>query len=63
MPVEIRELNIKGFVNTSSFGNDKKYKQVNSPLLNSQFVRQLKKEIIKECEQKIFDKLERNKLR
>ena len=62
MPVEIRELNIKGFVNA---GNqiEKRFQQSNSPLLQSQFIDQLKKEIIRECTEKILDKLERQKSR
>jgi len=62
MPVEIRELNIKGSVNSSSFST-RKFDQLNSPLLNTQFVSQLKKDIIQECEERIMEKLERNKTR
>ena len=62
MPVEIREINIKGAVNS---GNqiEKKFQQSNSPLLQTQFIEQLKKDIIKECTDKILDKLERQKSR
>lgn len=62
MPVEIRELNIKGSVNSSSF-NSRKLNQVNSPLLDTTFINQLRKEIIQECEERIMEKLERTKTR
>ncbi len=62
MPVEIRELNIKGSV---KFGGqvEKKFNQNNSPLLQSRFVDRLKKDIIKECREIILDELERKNLR
>lgn len=62
MPVEIRELNIRGSV---KFGNqiDKRFEQVNSPLFQTQFVEQLKRDIISECTDLILDKLERQKSR
>ncbi len=62
MAVEIRELKIKGTV-TGGNQIEKKFDQVNSPLLNSRFISQLKREIIEECTEKIFDKLERQKHR
>ncbi len=63
MPVEIRELNIKGSVSSSSFGTERKFQQLNSPLLNTQFVSQLKKDIIEECEQRILEIIERKNRR
>ncbi len=62
MPVEIRELHIKGTVSGSG-EIEKKFKQFNSPLLQSELMAQLKKEIIDECTSKILDKLERKNQR
>ena len=62
MAVEIRELNIKGSVGSSQ-RIERKFQQNNSPLLQTNFINQLKKEIIAECTEKILEKIERKKLR
>lgn len=63
MPVEIREIYIKGTVSGGSNPIQDKFSQRNSPLLNSQFISQLKREIKQECFDEILDKLERKNLR
>lgn len=61
MPVEIRELKITGKLNSS--GIDQRFNQINSPILTSKALDQLRKEIIAECTDKILEKLERSKYR
>lgn len=63
MPIEIRELHIKGSVFGNNVITEKKLQSNNSPLLNTQFVDRLKKDIIKECTEHILDKIERQNLR
>jgi hypothetical protein len=63
MPVEIRELFIKGTVSGGTNPIQEKFSQRNSPLLSSEFISQLKREIKQECLDEILDKLERKNLR
>lgn len=62
MPVEIRELVIKGSV-LGLNQVDKKFNNYNSPLLETAFVDRLKKDIIRECTDHVLQKLERKNLR
>ena len=59
MPVEIRELHIKGSVSTGNRQIEKKFEQANSQLHDTRFIRQLKKDIINECLEKMTSKLNR----
>lgn len=63
MPVEIRELHIKGSVTGGSNPVKENFSKLNSPLLNTQFVRQLTRDIKEECIEEILEILERKNFR
>ena len=66
MPVEIRELKIKGIVSNSIHSRSavfKEFENRNSNIINSSLLRNLKQDIISECKEIITDEFEKQNLR
>ena len=64
MPVEIRELNIKGHINHNSSTNVfNKMNEPFSPLMQTEFANKLKKDIVNECLDRLEERIERKNRR
>ena len=66
MPIEIRELKIKGIVSNSKSSRNAVFKEFdnrNSNIINSSIIRNLKQEIISECREIIINELEKQNQR
>jgi hypothetical protein len=66
MPVEIRELKIKGIVSNSSFSRNsvfREFENQNSTIIKSSLLRNLKEDILSECKEYIANELERQNQR
>ena len=66
MPIEIRELKIKGIISNSKSNRSAVFKEFdnrNSNIINSSLIRNLKQEIISECKEIIINELEKQNQR